>query len=346
MNGSTIVDEYADHIGIRTVEVKGIDILINNKPVYLKGFGKHEDSDIAGRGYNPVVIKRDFELMKWIGANSFRTAHYPYSEEIYQMADREGFLVIDEVVAVGMMTSTMNFADAAQGKPTAFFRKESIPQLLQNHLASIEDVIRRDKNHACVIAWCLANEPETTDESALSYFEKVFSLARSLDAQKRPCTFTSIMFATPDKCKCAQLCDIVLLNRYYGWYVKGGYEISDAETYLRGELGGWRARCPDKPFVFSEYGADTDAGLHKLPSVMWSQEYQTEYLRMCHRVFDSFDFIKGEQVWNFADFQTTEGILRVDGNKKGIFTRDRQPKAAAYYFKNRWEDISSLQEKA
>jgi beta-glucuronidase len=93
------------------------------------------------------------------------------------------------------------------------------------------------------------------------------------------------------------------------------------------------------PFVFSEYGADTDEALHKLPSVMWSQEYQTEYLEMCHRVFDFFDFIKGEQVWNFADFQTGEGIMRVGGNKKGIFTRDRQPKAAAFYFKKRWENL-------
>jgi beta-glucuronidase len=173
--------------------VRGTNILLNGKPVYLKGFGKHEDSGIVGRGYNPAVIKRDFELLKWIGANSFRTAHYPYSEEIYQMADREGFLVIDETAAVGMMTSTMNFMDAAKGKPTAFFQKETTPQLLENHLAAIEELIRRDKNHACVIAWCLSNEPETTDESAVPYFEKVFECARELDPQKRPCTFTSIM---------------------------------------------------------------------------------------------------------------------------------------------------------
>jgi beta-glucuronidase len=255
------------------------------------------------------------------------------------MADREGFLVIDEAAAVGMMSSTMNFVDAAGGKPTAFFRKETTPQLLQNHLGAIEELVRRDKNRACVIAWCLANEPETTDENALPYFEKVFERAHELDPQKRPCTFTSIMFATPDKCKCVQLCDIVCLNRYYGWYVKGGYEMNDAEAYFRSELEGWKAKCPDKPFMFSEYGADTDGALHKIPSVMWSQEYQWEYLEMCHRVFDSFDFIKGEQVWNFADFMTGEGMLRVDGNRKGIFTRNRQPKAAAFYLKKRWENL-------
>jgi beta-glucuronidase len=341
MDGETIIDEYHEDIGIRTVEVQGTYILLNGKPVYLKGFGKHEDSDTIGRGYNPAMIKRDFELMKWIGANSFRTAHYPYSEEIYQMADREGFLIIDEVAAVGMMTSTLNFMDAANGKPTAFFQKETTPQLLQNHLTAIDELIQRDKNHACVIAWCLANEPETTDENALPYFEKVFAHAHSLDPQKRPCTFTSLMTATPDKCKCFHLSDIVCLNRYYGWYVKGGYEIDDAELLLCGELERWKEICPEKPFVFTEYGADTDATLHKLPSIMWSQEYQNGYLKMYHKVFDSFDFIKGEQVWNFADFQTAEGIMRVDGNKKGIFTRDRQPKAAAFYLKIRWGNLGN-----
>jgi len=69
---------------------------------------------------------------------------------------------------------------------------------------------------------------------------------------------------------------------------------------------------------------------------MWSEEYQVEYLNMNFSVFDSYDFVQGELAWNFADFQTTEGILRVDGNHKGAFTRDRQPKAAAFLFKKRW----------
>ena len=91
--------------------------------------------------------------------------------------------------------------------------------------------------------------------------------------------------------------------------------------------------------MFTEYVADTSAMEHKLPSVMWSQEYQEEVLELIHEVFDSLDFVVGEQVWNFADFQTTEGIMRVNGNKKGIFTRQRQPKAAAFLLKKRWESL-------
>lgn len=340
-NNGDIIDEYIEDIGIRTVEIKGTDILINGNPVYLKGFGKHEDSDIVGRGFNPGVIKRDFELMKWIGANSFRTAHYPYSEEIYQMADREGFLIIDEVPAVGLMASTVNFFDAAIGKQTRFFERETIPVLLENHLNALRDMIARDKNHACVIAWSLLNEPESTDEHSLPYIEKIFTEAKKVDIQKRPCTFANLMSALPDQCKCYQLCDFISLNRYYGWYILGGFEIETAEMAFRSEMDKWKEKNLNIPFIFSEYGADTDGTLHKLPSVMWTQEYQQEYLEMCHRVFDSYDFVCGEQVWNFADFQTTEGTQRLDGNKKGIFTRQRQPKESAYYYKKRWESLPS-----
>lgn len=339
MDGEELIDEYEQEIGIRTVKVEGTDILLNGEPLYLRGFGKHEDSDIVGRGFNIGIMKRDFELMKWIGANSFRTSHYPYSEEIYQMADREGFLIIDEVPAVGMFQSLMNFMEASTGKQTAFFEKETTPVLLKAHLRAIEEMITRDKNHPSVIAWSLLNEPETTNEAAVPYFKEVFDFANKLDMQKRPRTFALIMNSLPDTCKCYQFSDIIALNRYYGWYMKGGYEICVAEELFRKEMNAWKEKKLNKPFIFTEYGADTLASEHKLPSVMWSQEYQDEYLKMTHEVFDSYDFIKGEQIWNFADFQTTEGIMRVNGNKKGVFTRQRQPKDIAYKLKECWENL-------
>ena len=89
--------------------------------------------------------------------------------------------------------------------------------------------------------------------------------------------------------------------------------------------------------VYYWFGTDTLATEHKLPSVMWAQEYQNECYEMNFRVMDDYDFVKGELVWNFADFQTTEGIMRVNGNKKGIFTRNRQPKDVAFLLKKRWE---------
>ena len=112
-----------------------------------------------------------------------------------------------------------------------------------------------------------------------------------------------------------------------------------AEAAFHHEMDGWAKVLHGRPLIFTEYGTDNLSGAHKLPSVMWSAEYQNEYLEMTHAVFDHYDFVQGELVWNFADFQTTEGILRVDGNKKGIFTRQRQPKDAAYLFRKRWTTL-------
>ena len=339
-SGSELLDAYELPIGIREVRIEGENILLNGSPVYLKGFGKHEDSDIVGRGFNIGVMKRDFELMKWIGANSFRTSHYPYDEEIYRMADREGVLIIDEVPAVGLFESLANYFDAGTGKGAkSFFSKPTIPQLLEAHMRALEEMIVRDKNHPSVIAWSLLNEPESTDSNSLPYFTALFEKAHELDKQKRPRTFAMEVNSSPTKCHCYKLCDFIALNRYYGWYILGGNEIDEAEKKFRAEMDEWKTLHLGKPFIFSEYGADTLPSEHKLPSVMWSQEYQVEMLEMLHRVFDSYDFVKGEQVWAFADFQTTEGLMRVNGNKKGIFTRQRQPKDAAFLLRKRWTNL-------
>lgn len=336
-----LIDKYSSRIGIRTVEIKGTDILLNGEPVYLKGFGRHEDFDLLGRGFHYAVAKRDFECMKWIQANCFRTSHYPYAEEWYQMADEEGFLIIDEVPAVGMMRSLVNYVEAGQGKSSKdFFSGCPDIELLQhNHKMAIEEMITRDKNHPSVIAWSLFNEAETTTDMAESYFKPLFHFAKSLDYQKRPLTGVLEGSSSPTACKCCSLMDFVCLNRYYGWYVHGGSQLETALEEFVEEMEGWKEKNMERPFVFTEFGADTLDSLHKLPSVMWSQEYQKEYLTSYFQIFDQYEFVKGELIWNYADFQTAQGIMRVNGNKKGIFTRGRQPKDAAYLVKKRWEAL-------
>jgi beta-glucuronidase len=91
--------------------------------------------------------------------------------------------------------------------------------------------------------------------------------------------------------------------------------------------------------MMTEYGADTQPGLHSVWDQAWTEEYQSDLLEMYHRVFDRFPQFVGEQVWNFADFATSNGIHRVDGNKKGVFTRDRKPKSAAFALRRRWRGL-------
>ncbi|MGL4676335.1 MAG: beta-glucuronidase [Brevinema sp.] len=333
-------DIYEEPFGIRTVEVKDGKFLINNEPFYFKGFGKHEDSPVNGRGLNEVMYLKDFSLMKWCHANSFRTSHYPYSEEMMRLADKEGIVVINECAAVGLH---MAFGFSLFGRGPTVNTWEQIKTMPQ-HRQALEELVRRDKNHPCVVMWSLSNEAATEELGSKEYHQELFDLTQSLDPQKRPITVVTHMMSTPDKCQVADMVDVLCLNRYYGWYVQSG-ELEQVEEMLSMELDAWVKRFPNKPMMFTEYGADTIAGFHDTTPLMFSEEYQVEYLKINHAVVDRYPTFIGEQVWNFADFATSQSIMRVQGNKKGIFTRDRKPKLAAHYFKDRWNTIPNFNHK-
>ncbi|KAL3254269.1 hypothetical protein ABHI18_009031 [Aspergillus niger] len=330
-NGA-LMDLYKLDVGIRKVEVRGSQFLINHKPFYFKGFGKHEDTLVRGKGFDPVYMVHDFELMKWMGANSFRTSHYPYAEEFLEYADRHGIVVIDETAAVGLNLAMTAGLYGGNVPPT--FSPETINETTrQVHAQAIRELILRDKNHACVVLWAIANEPASSEAGAREYFEPLVQLTRKLDPS-RPICYANFMFCTPETDRIADLFDVICLNRYYGWYKNTG-DLQGAEEALTKDLRNWEAKY-SKPIIISEYGADTQPGLHAIYDTPWSEEYQVKFLEMYHRVFDRIEAVTGEHVWNFADFQTSLQVFRVDGNKKGVFTRDRKPKAAAFALRKRW----------
>lgn len=315
-------DSYTEEFGIRTIEVTNKQFKINGKPFYFKGFGRHEDSDIHGRGLDEALNIKDFNLLKWIGANSFRTSHYPYSEEHMKLADREGFVVIDEVPAVGMC-----FWD---GK-SVFSGDRVNEKTLAHHKDMLRDMYNRDKNHPCVVLWSVANEAATHEEGAVPYFKDVIETMRSLD-DTRP--ITMVHTTGPEGDKVSQWLDIICVNRYYAWYTDHSH-LDVIGIQLELEMRKWNEKY-NKPIILSEYGADTIAGLHKLPPVTFSEEFQVAYMNEYHKKFDELDFMIGEHPWAYCDFQTKQGLNRIDGNKKGIFTRQRQPKMSAHMLKERW----------
>ncbi|OAL57383.1 hypothetical protein IQ07DRAFT_556065 [Pyrenochaeta sp. DS3sAY3a] len=301
---STLLDTYSVSTGVRTVEVNDAKFLINNTPFYFTGFGKHEDTAIRGKGHDMAYMVHDFELLRWIGANSFRTSHYPYAEEVLDYADRNGIVVIDETAAVGL---NLGIASGL--------------------------LIARDRFHPCVVMWSISNEPASHEDGAREYFEPLVELTRSLD--NRPVCFANFGVATATKDRISDLFDVLCLNRYYGWYESCG-DLKLAETELEADLCTWQDKYPQKPIIMTEYGADTIAGLHSAGVTPWSEEFQTDVYDLYHRVFDRVKNVVGEQAWAFSDFQTSQHVFRVDGNKKGIFTRDRRPKSAAQALRRRW----------
>ena len=323
-------DEYSLPVGIRTVRVEGDRLLLNGEPVTLRGFGMHEDVALRGKGHDDARMVRDFALLKWIGANSFRTSHYPYAEEVLDYADRQGVLVIDEAPAVGLHLSLGHMGD--HGART--FTPEAIgEQAATAHRAAIGELIGRDRNHPSVIAWSIANEPDTAEPAARDYFAPLAVAARELD-ETRPVCFANVATAPPDADVVTDLFDLICVNRYYGWYADPG-DLDSAERNLEAELRAWARH--GKPILITEFGADAVSGRHTLPAAMWSEDYQAALIRMSLEVFRRVPGVIGEHVWNFADFATAQAVHRPGGNHKGVFTRDRQPKAAAWLLRDLWQ---------
>lgn len=329
-----LVDQYTLDIGIRTIRVEGDRLLLNGQPIHLHGFGRHEDFPVVGKGLLPALIVKDYDLMRWVGANSFRTTHYPYSEQMMQLADQLGFMIIDETPAVGLF-----FAE-----PGLERRNELCKQF-------IRELIDRDKNHPSVIMWSLANEPHTakpearqtyysTDftvvdgashEAAVSSFREQAELARSLDPT-RPLTIVSHEGATEESWR---FVDVISLNRYNGWYSQSG-QIDVGVNRLSKEIDLVHERFPG-PFILTEFGTDTIPGHHAEPPEMFSEEYQAEFLSKYIAMLNSKPFVVGEHVWNLCDFKTSQGVIRMGGyNYKGVFTRDRRPKQAAHRLRELW----------
>ena len=186
------------------------------------------------------ILAKDFNLIKWIGANSFRTSHYPYSEELMDMADEEGIVVIDECPAVGINT----FTDE---------------DLLKQHLLTISELIQRDKNRPSVVMWSIANEPKSDQAASAEYFKKVRAHARSLDTT-RP--LTAAISKEYNNDHMAQSLDVLMINKYYSWYGDTGY-VQVIEKKMVDDMEKWHNTF-DKPIMISEYGADTVAGLHQV----------------------------------------------------------------------------------
>uniref|UniRef100_A0A336KUJ1 CSON000008 protein n=1 Tax=Culicoides sonorensis TaxID=179676 RepID=A0A336KUJ1_CULSO len=286
-----------------------------------------------------ALLTKDFNLLRWIGANCYRTSHYPYSEESMQFADENGIMIIDECPSV----DTDDYSNI----------------LMTKHKSSIEQLIHRDKHHASVIMWSIANEPRTGKTLAGNYFKEIAGYTRLLDPT-RPVTAAIAVNNKQDGA--AQHMDILMFNRYNAWYSNTG-RLDMVTKNVIDEATSWH-QMHNKPVLMSEYGADTVEGLHILPAYVWSEEFQEQLFAKHFLAFDHLrqaGFFIGEFVWNFADFKTAQSkssihrvhlkpnqksifaiaaYTRVGGNKKGVFTRSRQPKSAAYILRKRYHLLS------
>nr|XP_025130965.1 beta-glucuronidase isoform X2 [Bubalus bubalis]XP_025130966.1 beta-glucuronidase isoform X2 [Bubalus bubalis]XP_025130967.1 beta-glucuronidase isoform X2 [Bubalus bubalis] len=309
-----VSDFYTLPVGIRTVAVPENQFLINGKPFYFRGVNKHEDSDIRGKGFDWALLVKDFNLLRWLGANAFCTSHYPYAEEVLQLCDRYGIVVIDESPGVGIVL-VESFSNVS----------------LQHHLEVMEEMIRRDKNHPAVVMWSLANEPASFLKPAGYYFKlntgvgchfllqgifltqgssPCLPLGRTLIAHtkaldpSRPVTFVTNTNYEADLG--APYVDVICVNSYYSWYHDYGH-MEVIQLQLATQFENWY-KAYQKPMIQSEYRADAIEGFHEDPPLMFNEEYQKGLLEQYHVVLDQKhkEYVVGELIWNFADFMTNQ----------------------------------------
>lgn len=318
--GGEVFDRYSLPVGVRIVAVEGDALLLDGEPVELRGFGRHEDFPMAGRELVPPVVVKDCSLMRWMGANSFRTSHYPYFEEAMDLADRLGFLIVGET-----------------------FAEEGLERRLELCHRYVWELVARDKNRPGVILWSLANEPHSERPGAKEFFRDLHDLAKSLDPT-RPVTLASMHEETDEAFEC---CDVVCLDRYFGWYIEPGAP-EEGFARLSEDLDAVHAEY-FKPVIVTEFGADALPGCHSHPPEMFSEEYQAEMISGYARVLNAKPYVAGQHVWNMCDFKTGQEARRVGGmNPKGIF-RDRRPKLSAHRLKALWgarHDEDTRKEKA
>ncbi|XP_023718876.1 beta-glucuronidase isoform X2 [Cryptotermes secundus] len=277
-------DVYRLPVGVRKIAWNSTTFFINNMPTYFRGFGKHEDSNLRGKGLDYALLIRDYNLIAWLGANAYRTSHYPYAEEALDMADALGIMIIDESPAC----TIDNFSE----------------ELLQKHKEVMTDFVRRDKNRPSVVMWSLANEPSSFRNESREYFSALVNLTKSLDPT-RPVTFVTSQ--TVDEDKAVQFMDIICINRYPAWYSDSG-RTDLIQLQVKNELVAWHLKF-NKPVLVTEYGAGSVIGMHTAPSSMWTEDYQVVTLTEHFKAFDTLykeGFLIGEMIWNFADFATPQ----------------------------------------
>ena len=321
-SGGVLRDAYNLKTGFRTFETSGRDLLLNGKKCLFRGFCRHEDFYIIGKGVNDALNVRDFELMKWCGANSFRTSHYPYCEEILELADELGFMVIDELPFSSLKPEQM--ADE---------------ELQRSAVTMVGRLIDRDFNHPSVVSWSLGNECQIQAPESEAFFRLVSEEVRRAD----PCRPTTLVaFTRPGEDYAYKFADIIGINRYYGWYPYPQWgnpgapgDLNAAIELLGRELDKF-SEIIEKPFIITEFGADCIAGHHSMFDLQFTEEFQAEFLKRYINYLRHRPDVAGMHIWHFADFSTNQLPLRVQGNRKGVFSRNREPKAAAFAVRQAW----------
>eukprot|EP00127_Corallochytrium_limacisporum_P004619 Clim_evm7s170 gene=Clim_evmTU7s170 len=321
---ATLLDSVIDHIGLREIRRSGRRLLLNGRPLRLRGICAHEDDADLGKVTSEQDIRQRLRHAKDLHCNFMRLAHYPHHEMATQLADEIGLLLWTEIAVYWAIDfdSEKTYADAEN-------------QLLE--------MIRRDWNRASVVCWGVGNENEDTDRR-LVFMRRLVDAARAEDPWRlvgAACLLNREARRMADRL--AESLDVVGINEYYGWY------YPDALLNMREIALNYRL---ERPLVITETGAGAVAGHHDLdwkkkgiidherdedgdpmPRIFTEEHQVTVYRQQFRAVKEMGDKLQGFCPWLLYDFRTErrKNALQKDFNRKGLIDRDKRTKKQAYY---------------
>ncbi|MBQ7121763.1 MAG: hypothetical protein IJO03_05805 [Clostridia bacterium] len=310
-----VIDEVSDRFGVREFYFDSEEgFFLNGENVKMKGVSRHQDREGLGNALTMKEHKEDIELIKEVGANSIRLAHYQHDEKFYDLCDEEGFLVWAEIPVISRFSK----------------KKQEQAKFM------LEELIRQNYNHPSIFCWSVANEISIGGAGSGVYegIKELNSIAHQLDST-RPTATAQVTFSSINS-KLNDIPDILGYNQYFGWYVQTVEQIDKW-------LDDFHAKKPQIKLCISEYGAEGMTNLHSANPVQgdYTEEYQAYYHEHYVKALTERKWLWGSYVWNMFDFGSAirnEGGVR-GRNNKGLVTFDRKIKKDAFYvYKAHWSD--------
>ena len=293
-----------DDIGFRTIEVKDKDILLNGKPIFLKGVCIHEEAPKrTGRANGPEDATTLLNWAKEMNCNYVRLAHYPHNEHMLKLADKLGLLVWSEI-------------------PVYWTIQWKNPKTLALAKQQLIEMIDRDRNRASIIIWSMANETPVIPER-LTFISDLAKTARILDPSRLISAALEVEWGNPILLHdpLGEYLDVLGCNEYVGWY---GGTPEDAATKK------W-ATTYNKPLVISEFGGGALYGNHGSEDAKWTEEYQQKLFVNQLIMLDGIDFLRGVTPWVLMDFRSPRRLkpgIQDGWNRKGLISDQGQKKLA------------------
>lgn len=314
-DGGEVIDEISECFGVREFyfdSEKGF--FLNGEHVKMKGVSRHQDWEGIGNALTYDEHKKDIELIKEVGANSIRLAHYQHDQKFYDLCDEYGFLVWAEIPVISRFSK----------------KKQDQAKFM------LEELIKQNFNHPSIFCWSVANEISIggAGSGVNEGIKELNDIAHILDST-RPTATAQVTFSSINS-KLNDIPDILGYNQYFGWYVQTVEQIDKW-------LDDFHAKKPNIKLCISEYGAEANTALHSATPVQgdYTEEYQAYYHEHYVKALSERDWLWGSYVWNMFDFGSAmrnEGGVR-GRNNKGLVTFDRKIKKDSFYvYKAHWSD--------